>query len=131
MGLTIGLPRWHNGKVSACQCRGSKTHGINLWAEKSPRVGNGNLLIFMPRKFHGQRTLVGYSPWGRKETHDSVTGHIHTHMGLTMGWLKIVTIWSINPTSGHICEGNVNTILKRNLHSTFTAGLFTLVKTWK
>ena len=23
--------------------------------------------VFLPGKFHGQRTLVGYSPWGRKE----------------------------------------------------------------
>ena len=24
-------------------------------------------LVFLPGKFHGQRNLVGYSPWGRKE----------------------------------------------------------------
>ena len=23
--------------------------------------------VFLPREFHGQRSLVGYSPWGRKE----------------------------------------------------------------
>ena len=23
--------------------------------------------VLLPRKFHGQRSLVGYSPWGRKE----------------------------------------------------------------
>ena len=23
--------------------------------------------VFLPGKSHGQRTLVGYSPWGRKE----------------------------------------------------------------
>ena len=23
---------------------------------------------FLPGKFHGQRSLVGYSPWGRKES---------------------------------------------------------------
>ena len=23
--------------------------------------------VFLPGKFHGQRSLVGYSPWGRKE----------------------------------------------------------------
>ena len=25
--------------------------------------------VFLPGKFHGQRSLVGYSPWGRKESH--------------------------------------------------------------
>ena len=23
--------------------------------------------VFLPREFHGQRSLVGYSPWGSKE----------------------------------------------------------------
>ena len=26
--------------------------------------GNGYTLVFFPREFHGQRSLVGYSPWG-------------------------------------------------------------------
>ena len=32
--------------------------------------GNGNPLqySFLPGKFHGPRSLVGYSPWGRKES---------------------------------------------------------------
>ena len=29
--------------------------------------GNGNP-YYPPRKFHGQRSLVDYSPWGRKES---------------------------------------------------------------
>ena len=33
-----------------------------------PGEGNGNPLpVFLPGKFHGERSLVGYSPWGRKE----------------------------------------------------------------
>ena len=24
--------------------------------------------VFLPTEFHGQRSLVGYSPWGRKES---------------------------------------------------------------
>ena len=35
---------------------------------RSPRGGNGNPLVFLPGKFHGQRNLVGYSPGGRKES---------------------------------------------------------------
>ena len=26
--------------------------------------------VFLPREFHGQRSLVGYSPWGRRIGHD-------------------------------------------------------------
>ena len=25
--------------------------------------------VFLPGKFHGQESLAGYSPWGRKELH--------------------------------------------------------------
>ena len=25
-------------------------------------------LVFLPGEFHGQRSLVGYSPWGREES---------------------------------------------------------------
>ena len=32
-----------------------------------PGKGNGNPLKFLPREFLGQRRLVGYSSWGRKE----------------------------------------------------------------
>jgi len=39
---------------------------------RSPGVGNGNpTLVFLPGKFHGQRNLAGYSPWGCKRVgHD-------------------------------------------------------------
>ena len=25
--------------------------------------------VFLPREFHGQRSLAGYNPWGSKESH--------------------------------------------------------------
>ena len=36
--------------------------------------------IFLPGEFHGQRSLVGYSPWSCKEldTTEQLT-HTHTH----------------------------------------------------
>ena len=30
--------------------------------ERSPEGGNGNLLVFLPGKSHGQRSLEGHSP---------------------------------------------------------------------
>ena len=37
--------------------------------------------VFLPRKFHGERSLMGYSPWGRKEsdTIERTRAHTHTH----------------------------------------------------
>ena len=36
--------------------------------------------VFLPRKSHGQRSLVGYSPWGHKELDmTNLLTHTHTH----------------------------------------------------
>ena len=37
--------------------------------------------VFLPGKFHGQRSLAGYSPWGRKESDmtERLSTHTHTH----------------------------------------------------
>ena len=36
--------------------------GFNPWRRKWQPIP-----VFLPRKFHGQRSLAGYSPWGHKE----------------------------------------------------------------
>ena len=36
---------------------------------RSPGRGHGNPTpVFLPGEFHGQRSLVSYSPWGHKES---------------------------------------------------------------
>ena len=40
----------------------SRDVSSNPGSGRSPGVGNGNTLVFLPGKFHGQRSLVGYSP---------------------------------------------------------------------
>ena len=36
---------------------------------RSPGEGNWQPTpVLLPGKFHGQRSLIGYSPWGRKES---------------------------------------------------------------
>ena len=35
---------------------------------RSPGEGNGYLLVSLPGESHEQRSLVGYSPWGHKES---------------------------------------------------------------
>ena len=61
---TIGLPCWLSGKEFACQCR---RPGLNPWIWKIPWRRKWQLTpVFLPGKFHGQRSLVGYSPWGSK-----------------------------------------------------------------
>ena len=63
---------------SACQCRGCK---FNSWVTKIPwrRIWQPTL-VFLPGKSRGQRSLTGYSPWGRKEWDmTEVTEHAHIH----------------------------------------------------
>ena len=65
---TVGLdfPGDSDGKESACSARDL---ALISGSGRSPGEGNEWLSIpaFLPGKFHGQRSLVGYSPWGRKE----------------------------------------------------------------
>ena len=39
--------------------------------------------VFLPGKFHGERSLAGYNPWGHKESDMTETKHIsHEVIGL-------------------------------------------------
>ena len=67
--LKGGLPRWLSGKESACQCRRCRRHEFDLWVGKIPwRRKWQPISVFFPGECHEQRSLVGYSPWGRKES---------------------------------------------------------------
>ena len=64
-------------KESVCQCRRCKSRTFNSWVGKIPWSRKSPPdPIFLPGKSHGQRSLVGYSPWGGKES-DLVTKHTH------------------------------------------------------
>ena len=61
-----GLPTWRSGKESICQCWRREFHP---WLGKIPwRWKWQSAPVFLPGKFHGQRSLAGYSPRGRKES---------------------------------------------------------------
>ena len=63
---------WLSGKESSCQCR---RHKFDPWVRKIPWRTKWQLTpVFSPGKSHGQRILVGYSPWGHKRVrHDLAT----------------------------------------------------------
>ena len=48
-------------------------------SERSPGGGNGNTPVFLPGGSHGWWNLVGYSPWGRKESDTTEQLHSLTH----------------------------------------------------
>ena len=60
----------HSGKESVHQYRRLKRHEFDPWVRKiSWRKKWQATPVFLLEKFHGQRSLEGYSPWGRKESY--------------------------------------------------------------
>ena len=60
-----GSPWWLSCKESTCRCRRRR---FDLQVRKIPwRRKWQPTSVFLPEESHGQRSLVGYRPWGRKE----------------------------------------------------------------
>ena len=96
--MLLRLPWWLSVKESPCWCRRLKRCRFNprvgkiLWSRKWQPTP-----VSLPGKFHKQRSLVGYSPWGCKEsdmtertcvhTHTYIHTHTHTDLGGDL-WLS-------------------------------------------
>ena len=64
-----GLPKWHSGKEFTCQFRRCNRSRLDPWVGKIPWSRKWQSAPgFLPGESHGWRSLVGYSPWGRKES---------------------------------------------------------------
>ena len=61
----VGLPWWLRQKRICPQCR---RPGFNSGWEAPWRREWQPTPVFLPGEVHGQRSLVGYSPWGCKES---------------------------------------------------------------
>ena len=63
-----GFPGGIVSKVSACQCKRGKKCGFSLWVGTiSWKRKWQPVPVSLPGKLQGQRSLVGYGPWGHKE----------------------------------------------------------------
>ena len=75
---TIFIVLWLPGKESTCQCRRFK---FDPWVRKIPwKRKCPPIPAFLSGKFHGQRNLAGYSPWGHRVRHDWLSTHMHAHI---------------------------------------------------
>ena len=123
----LGLPRWLSGKESTCQCR---RHRFDPWVGKIPwRRKWWPTLAFLPGKFHRERSLVGYSPWGCKKSDTALAWvSMHTrswasalHFRLSslqtelLGILLIIWKWVENNKNHQYFVGKLNTIIPETL----------------
>ena len=82
LNITLHIFLSISGKEPACKCGRTR---FGPWVGKTtpppPSPGRRNwppTSVFLPEKSHGQRSLVGYSPWGHREP--DITGCLtHTH----------------------------------------------------
>ena len=86
----VGLPRW-------CHWRRCKRREFDPWVRKIPwRKAWQSTPVFLPGESHGQRSLVGYDPWGHKEW-DTTKAIEHTCIPNTQhSILHKVSRYSIN-----------------------------------
>ena len=112
-----GLPGWCSGKESAYQCRRHKRCKFDPWVGKIPWSRKWQPTpVLLPEKFHGQRSLAGWSPQGCKESdktersttvfhsrpqarclHPLVDGYLG---GFPLGWLGVVLLGT---SVSHFC----------------------------
>ena len=92
MNWLIGGPVVKNPPANAGDTRdaGSGRSGLSGLGRSSWRRAWPPTLVFLPGKFHGQRSLAGYSPWSSKETDTTenalVCTHTHTHTHRVTNW---------------------------------------------
>ena len=68
--------RQNKGITSKVLASNSGDLGSIPGSGRSPGEENGNPTpVLLPRKFHGWRSLVGYSPWGQQES--DMTERLH------------------------------------------------------
>ena len=79
-----------------------RSHRFNPWVRKIPwRRAWQPTALFLPGESHGQKTLVGYSLWGLKQS--------DTTEWLSMLFMKVVK--KVNPKSSHCKENLMSLIL--------------------
>ena len=86
--VTLGFPAGSDGEEPACNAGDMGW----IWVGKTPwRREWHPTPVFLPREFHGQRSLAGYSPQGCKESDTAEWECFHFLMMLiflSIGWAK-------------------------------------------
>ena len=95
------LSDWTELKESTGQCGRLERRGLDPWVRKIPwRRKWQPTLVFLPGKFHGQRSLVSYSPWSCRESnmmwHDGewmyAANIIYIYIYICF-WIQFISSW--------------------------------------
>ena len=74
----MGFPGGTSRKEPVCQCRRYKRQGFDPWVGTIPWKRKWQpIAVFLPRESRGQRSPVGYSPWGRTERDTTEPPSVH------------------------------------------------------
>ena len=85
MQSPLGLPRRLRGNESTCKA-GAAADRFDPWVGKVPKRREWlPTPVFLPGEFHGQKSLVGYSPWVCKESTHRWSNLACTQRPLTQG----------------------------------------------
>ena len=84
----MGFPGGSVVKTPPASAEDARHMGSNPGSGRSPRDGNGTHSRILMWEIPGQRSLVGYSPWGRKE--QDTTAWLHTHTQNPDGVMRLV-----------------------------------------
>ena len=89
LGSSLVPPGGSDGKAFACN---AGDPGFFSWVGKIPwRRKWRSTPALLPGKSHGQRSLIGYSPWGRKEL--DTTEQLHFTSLATLPLFSIVVLF--------------------------------------
>ena len=116
----MDLPGGTSGKEPAYQCRGHKKRVLSLSGNISWKRAWQFTPVFLPGESHGQRSLVGYSPWGHKDL-DTTMGsqrvglsmHTHTHTYKNI-YIYICMLTSVSYIAMFIVYRKVETVEKNH-----------------
>ena len=76
--LNMGFPSGASGEESTCRYRRCGRGSFDPWVGKTPwRRAWQPTPGFLPGESHGQRSLAGYSPRGRRELDTTKDAHMH------------------------------------------------------
>ena len=97
VGSDLGFLCGAHGQEPACQCRRHKRHKFDPWVRRISWSRKWKPTpLSLPGESHGQRSLVGYNPWGWKESDmtDRLSMHVGSDLWHFMGDLDRRVSWS-------------------------------------